>query len=155
MKSKIFAIWMCAMLMIGSATVVLGWSENPVPIAAPTADAGGPYVINEGEQLILDGSGSIDPESGVMTYAWDLDNDGAYDDATGVNPTVTWAALEALGLGTDGTVLAVGLEVTDSSITGNEYDTGWPYWYVLAIIGIAALIGMICLGVIWLLRKYV
>ncbi len=46
-------------------------------------------------------------------------------------------------------------EPEDSSITGNEYDTGWPYWYVLSIIGIAALIGMICLGVVWLLRKYV
>ena len=46
-------------------------------------------------------------------------------------------------------------EPEDSSITGNEYNPGWPYWYVLSIIGIAALIGFVCLGVIWLLRKYV
>ena len=44
-------------------------------------------------------------------------------------------------------------EPLDGSINGNEYVSGWPYWYVLAVIGIAALIGIICLGAVWLLRR--
>jgi len=44
-------------------------------------------------------------------------------------------------------------EPENSSITGNEYVSGWPYWHVIISIGVAALIGMISLGVIWFLRK--
>ena len=45
----------------------------------------------------LDGSGSSDPESDTLTYSWDLNDDGLFDDATGANPTLTWAHLESLG----------------------------------------------------------
>jgi len=63
---------------------------------APTANAGGVYSINEGEPLTLNGGGSTDPDGDTLTYAWDLNNDGAYDDATGVNPTVhlDWQLME-------------------------------------------------------------
>ena len=53
--------------------------------SCPTADAGGPYSGNEGTNIALSGSGT-DLENGPLTYAWDLDNDGAFDDSTAQNP---------------------------------------------------------------------
>ncbi|NOZ23009.1 MAG: hypothetical protein GXP25_18200 [Planctomycetes bacterium] len=81
---------------------------------APTADTGGPYTISEGQDLVLDASGSTDPGDDALTYNWDLDNDGAYDDATGVGPTVPWATLAGLGLASNGTALTIRLQVDDS-----------------------------------------
>lgn len=72
---------------------------------SPTANAGGPYngIINKSIQL--DGTGSSDPGSDdVLTYTWDLDNDGQYDDATGPTPTTSY--------GSEGTY-NISLKVTD------------------------------------------
>jgi autotransporter-associated beta strand protein len=48
---------------------------------APTADAGGPYLVDEGLGTVsLHGSGR-DADGDPLTYAWDLDNDGAFETA--------------------------------------------------------------------------
>jgi hypothetical protein len=75
----------------------------------PTAAAGGPYIVDEGSSVQLDGSGSSDAEqdAATLTYAWDFDGDGSYDDATGINPTFSAASLD----GPDS--VTVGLQVTD------------------------------------------
>ncbi|HEX9994324.1 MAG TPA: Ig-like domain repeat protein [Acidimicrobiales bacterium] len=65
---------------------------------APVADAGGPYTIEEGDGLTLDGSGSSDDDGDTLTYSWDVDGDGTFGDATGVSPTLTADDLEALGI---------------------------------------------------------
>ena len=68
------------------------WYEENVTVSVtdvnepPVADAGGPYSISEGQSLTLDGSGSMDPESDPLSYVWDLDNDGQFDDASGMQP---------------------------------------------------------------------
>ncbi len=72
---------------------------------APTADAGGPYSVKEGEDLALDASSSSDPGDDIALYEWDLDADGGYDDATG--PTLR---LNDLVLGS----FSIGLRVTDT-----------------------------------------
>ena len=81
---------------------------------APTVSHGGTYAIDEGQPLPLDASATTDPGGDGMTYAWDLDNDAAYDDATGASPSVLWATLFGLGLASDGSSLTIGVEVTDS-----------------------------------------
>lgn len=53
----------------------------------PVAYAGGPYTTGPGVSINLDGSGSYDPDESVgdfiVSYEWDLDNDGECDDASG------------------------------------------------------------------------
>jgi hypothetical protein len=72
-------------------------------LAAPLADAGGPYTTPEGTDVQLDGSGSTGTG---LSYAWDLDDDGQFDDSTAVNPTFD-------RVGQDG-VFTVRLRVTNS-----------------------------------------
>ena len=80
----------------------------PASAAAPVANAGGPYTVNEGSSIVLNGIGS-DPEGNPVVFAWDLDNDGQYDDATGANPTFSAA-------GIDGPASRnIGLEVSESA----------------------------------------
>ena len=71
---------------------------------APVADPGGPYTARVGTTITLDASGSSDSDGLISLYEWDLDNDGQFDDATGV--TASFA-------GSVAGVFTVGLQVTD------------------------------------------
>jgi hypothetical protein len=77
---------------------------------APTASAGGAYAITEGQSLVLDASGSADADGDSLTYSWVIN--GTYGAATGVSPTLTWPALQALGVTGDGN-FAISVEVAD------------------------------------------
>jgi len=80
---------------------------------SPIADAGGPYVIGEGTSLLLDGSQSFDADGDQLVYAWDLNDDDIVD-AVGVDPTVTWDQLVALGINDDG-IFTAKLRVDDEN----------------------------------------
>jgi heme-degrading monooxygenase HmoA len=77
----------------------------------PIADAGGPYTVNEAATLTLDTSGSTDPDDNIVLYEWDLDNDGDFDDATGMTTDVSFE---------DDGVYPVDVKVTDDY---GEFDT--------------------------------
>jgi glucose/arabinose dehydrogenase len=67
--------------------------------AAPTSGAA-PLTVS------FDGTGSSDPNPGdTITYAWDLDGDGAYNDSTAAKPTYTYSQAGAY---------TVRLKVTDN-----------------------------------------
>jgi hypothetical protein len=99
----------------GSYTVGLKVTDNSTPAAtdtdsvtidaslgnlSPIADANGPYVLDQGADLVLDALASFDPNAScgdsIVLYEWDLDNDGQFDDATGVTPTVPWTTVASL-----------------------------------------------------------
>lgn len=77
---------------------------------APVSDPDGPYLASADACIIVDGSGSYDPDAAggdTITYAWDLDNDGEFDDYTG--------AQAEFCVGSDiGMVYDICLKVTDS-----------------------------------------
>ncbi len=77
-----------------------GGNQPPTAVIQATPTSGpAPLTVS------FDGSGSSDPEGTALTYAWDLDGDGLYDDATGVTASRTYT--------TPGNV-TVGLLVTDA-----------------------------------------
>ena len=104
-------------------TAVVHIGAPPWP---PVADADGPYNSYPCWTVRLDGSGSYDPNGALypdptnpwhgelVSWEWDLDNDGLYDDATG--EMVTWSSCS------EG-VYVVGLKVTNSFGETDEVDT--------------------------------
>ncbi|MPY99823.1 MAG: hypothetical protein GEU97_17880 [Actinophytocola sp.] len=74
----------------------------------PVADADGPYATDEGTNVTLDATGSSDPDVGdSLTFEWDLDGDGQFDDSTSATPTFD-------AVGQDG-VFPVAVRVTDTA----------------------------------------
>jgi lysophospholipase L1-like esterase len=57
-------------------------------LAKPYAWINGPYVTQIGNAVTLDGSGSFSPSGGTLTYEWDYDSDGTFDQTT-TSPLVT------------------------------------------------------------------
>ena len=57
----------------------------PVAVATATPTAGASPLLVQ-----FDASGSTDPEGAPLSYFWDLDGDGAFDDSTAANPTWTF-----------------------------------------------------------------
>jgi YVTN family beta-propeller protein len=59
-----------------------GIAFGPAQNAPPTVSAGGPYSGNEGSGFPLTATAS-DPNGDPVEFAWDLDDDGQFDDANG------------------------------------------------------------------------
>jgi len=78
--------------------------KEPAPEnASPAADAGGPYVVDEGDRLRLDGSASSDSDGRVVAYEWSPER--FLDDPTKKRPRF---------IAPDDGIIKIELKVTDA-----------------------------------------
>jgi hypothetical protein len=100
--------------------VTMGWDQaQPVEAdqvwlnnTSPTANADGPYSVEEGSTIMLSGTGS-DPDDDVLTFTWDLDNDSIFETP---GQSVTFSAAELDGPSSQTVVLQV-CDTTDACDT--------------------------------------
>ncbi len=71
--------------------VIVGLDLN----APPTVSAGGPYSVAEGSPVTVSAIGS-DPDGDVLSYAWDLDDDGTFE-TPGQSATFSAVGLDGPG----------------------------------------------------------
>jgi subtilisin family serine protease len=111
----------------------LGWAEDATS-ASPTADAGGPYVTDEGSAVVFDGTGSSDSDGSVVTYIWDYDYDGVTLDSQGssANPQFIYiqdgsytAALQVID--NDGLPSGISTAPVTVNNVGPTANAGGPY----------------------------
>lgn len=118
-------------------------NRPPTAVAKATPASGAaPLAVS------FDATGSSDPDAGdTLTYAWDLDADGAYDDSTAAKPsfTFTTAGRHTVGLkvtdsqgasGTDSIAVTVGTPPT-ATIASPVATTLWKVGDTIAFSGSA------------------
>jgi hypothetical protein len=82
---------------------------------APTAEAGGPYTVAEGETVPLSATGA-DANGDSLTFAWDLDDDGTFETP---GQTVTFSAANLDGPSTR----TVAVQVSDGVASATDQAT--------------------------------
>lgn len=96
-----------------------GIAVHLVLAQTPVAVAGGPYQVQEGQSIVLNGANSGSGSGTISLYEWDLNYDGVTFtvDATGVAPTFSAANLDGPSTRT------IALRVTNNSSLTSEIDT--------------------------------
>jgi PKD repeat protein len=89
---------------------VAKWGFN----SPPTVNANGPYSVNEGDVVPVTAEGS-DPEEDPLTYAWDFDDDGVFEEP---GQTVSFSAADR----DDGTY-PIAVQVSDGQATATDQAT--------------------------------
>jgi glucose/arabinose dehydrogenase len=121
------------------------FSTNRPPVAVATA---APTTGAAPLTVTFDGTGSSDPDGDTLSYAWDLDADGAYDDSTATRPTWTYTASGSYaaklrvtdpgGLSATATVtVTVGNTAPTATINAPAAGTTWKVGDVISFSGSA------------------
>ena len=69
-----------------SPRLVIEYEIEVAAVGGPTADAGPDMTANEGDNVLMDGSGSVGNLSQIVAYEWDFEGDGSYDYLEGIIP---------------------------------------------------------------------
>ena len=122
----------------------LSTNRPPVAVATATPTTGpAPLTVN------FDGTGSSDPDTGdTITFAWDLDGDGAYDDSAAPQPTYTYSSQGTYNAslrvtdghaasGTDTVTITVGNTAPTANILAPAVGTTWRVGDVITFSGTA------------------
>jgi glucose/arabinose dehydrogenase len=127
----------------GTVRRIRYFSQNQPPIAVATAaPTNGPAPLT----VAFDGTTSSDPDGDALTYAWDLDGDGAFDDATTATAgytytqpgsyTATLRVTDPTGAsGTSSVTIAAGNTPPEAVIDTPAADTTWKVGDVISFSG--------------------
>jgi PKD repeat protein len=93
----------------GAYTEITFWVNvtNVVPAITFNSDS----VRNEGQAVRVDGSGTVEPGNDIVSWQWDWDSDGTFDNATG---PLSWTIYDKPGY------YNITLKVTDGEGSTNE-----------------------------------
>jgi PKD repeat protein len=130
----------------GTVRRIRYFSQNQPPTAVATAN---PTSGAAPLTVAFDGTTSSDPEGGALTYAWDLDGDGGFDDGTAPtagftytlpgNYTATLRVTDPSGAtGTASVAISVGNTPPDAVIDTPAGGTTWKVGDVITFSGHAA-----------------
>jgi len=102
----------------GSNAKVIYTDISSIPgFVGATASAGTYSPFLEGQGITLAGSATPPTNSTILSESWDLNGDGVFGDAVGLDPTLTWSQLVALGLSGPGTYpIALRVQSTSSTV---------------------------------------
>ena len=91
---------------------------DPQAVIAP------PAVTPEGSAVALDGTGSVvgGDAGDTLSYAWDLDDDGQYDDSTSATPSVTFGDNGSYTVSLQVTNTAGYVDTVDATVTVTNVD---------------------------------
>ncbi len=141
-----------------------GSASSHFTLTVTQLDSDGDGVPDGSDAFPQDPNESADTDAdGTGNNADTDDDDDAAPDAEDDFPLDPNETLDTDGDGTgnnadtdddgDGVADADDPEPLNPAITGNEYDGGWPYWDVVMSIMVALLIALICLAIVWYLRR--
>ncbi|OKY79235.1 MAG: Cell surface protein [Candidatus Methanohalarchaeum thermophilum] len=86
----------------------------PTPDQGPVADAGGPYTVDEGNSITLNGGDSSSPEGGELNYSWSIIDDPT-DEAELSDSDLATPVFDAPDVRAEAVQVEVELTVTDEN----------------------------------------